>query len=401
MNAAVSNAAGAGFSANAFHDGLPDGRAAGTLRILPATVDFFSEHGAVQMPLQGLEIKLGGANDRLIFFSHPACLGWSVYTGDHAVLSDPVLLSHSQAAVQIATVQGRKRRGLVSTIAILAGVILSLWGLAHLKGPLARVVADNIPAVVEQKIGDVIMAQMKFSGDFVDDAEVKKDLDLLVAPLVAVAGREGVAFHFFIVKANEVNAFALPGGHVVIHTALIAAAKTPEEVLGVLAHEMAHVTERHVLRGLVETAGLYFLVDFLIGDISGLIAVAADQGAFLLSQKFSRDFERDADDTGWDFLIKARIDPRGMIDFFETLKLEHAKLVKDVPLGEVENSLAFLSTHPTTDERIVLLKDKWQRLPHRAAFDKNTLDFAAFQAKISTLPPSSAPHPQDGVNPAE
>jgi predicted Zn-dependent protease len=346
---------------------------------------FTCADGRVALPLDRLEIKLGGASDRLIFFTHPERPDWSVYSDDHAILSDAHLNAHPAVAALLSGVRGRQRRGFVTTVAIVLAVLLGLWGLTWLKGPLARVVADNIPPAVERKIGDTIMAQMKFGGGFITDPAVRQDLDALVAPLMHIAAKDGMSFSFHIAQEKEVNAFALPGGHIVIHTALVTAAKTPEEVLGVLAHEMAHVTERHVLRGLIETAGLYLLVDFFLGDVSGLIAVAADQGAFLLSQKFSRDFERAADDVGWDFLILARVDPRGMIDFFRTLKAEQAKLRKDMPLGELENGLAFLSTHPATDERIERLAAKWEALPAKGNFVKNPLDFAAFQAKINAL----------------
>src|SRR5206468_5365206 len=112
----------------------------------------------------------------------------------------------------------------------------------------------------------------------------------------------------------------VPGGQVFIFSGLLDSVKRPEELAGVLAHEIAHVTRRHSLRNIISSAGLWLTLSALFGDTKGLTSILTDGSQFLLNQKFSRDFEREADDTGWDYLVAANVDPRGMIDFFATIK---------------------------------------------------------------------------------
>jgi predicted Zn-dependent protease len=106
------------------------------------------------------------------------------------------------------------------------------------------------------------------------------------------------------------------------------------------------------------------LIRALLGDAEGLLAAAGNTSQFLLNQSFSRDFEREADEVGWDYLVSAGIDPRGMLDFFDTMKREQEKSAT----GRAANLLPILSTHPATDERMHRLRDKWQAMPNKDAF---------------------------------
>jgi len=132
----------------------------------------------------------------------------------------------------------------------------------------------------------------------------------------------------------------------------------------VLAHELAHVTRRHSFRNMIKSAGLILMVQMMFGDATGLLAFAAEGSRFLLQQKFSRDFEREADDTGWSYLREARIDPRGMITFFKKIKV----IMANSGVGSMENSLALLNTHPASQERIDYLNAKWEQSPVKSGF---------------------------------
>ena len=145
--------------------------------------------------------------------------------------------------------------------------------------------------------------------------------------LVAGIGDDRYPLKFHIVEDASLNAFAMPGGNVVLHTGLLLAADSPEEVAGVLAHEIAHVTRRHGIRNIVSSAGLYLVMQMLVGDVSGAVAILTDNSALLLDRKFSRDFEREADEAGWDYLIRSDIEPSGMIRFFERVRQEDQKAV--------------------------------------------------------------------------
>jgi len=143
-----------------------------------------------------------------------------------------------------------------------------------------------------------------------------------------------------------------------VFTGLLRAVERPEELAGVLAHEIAHITERHVLRKTIESLGLVLVLQSLFGDTSGILAVASQGSEFLLQQKFSRDFEREADDVGFRYLVTAKIDPKGMVDFFVKLGKEAEKA------GSTQ--LGLLATHPPTAERIQRLEANWKDLGQRS-----------------------------------
>ena len=163
------------------------------------------------------------------------------------------------------------------------------------------------------------------------------------------------AFH--VVVNEEVNAFALPGGHIYVHTGLLRAASTPSELAGVLAHEIAHVTARHSTERLTKAHGINAFLGLITGAESGLVErLLTRVGRRGAIAKFSRDDEREADRLALDYLQKtARYDPRGMVRFFETL-FERRR--------ERPNVLEhFFASHPLTEERLQAARERIKQLP--------------------------------------
>src|SRR6185436_4717724 len=119
-------------------------------------------------------------------------------------------------------------------------------------------------------------------------------------------------------------------------------------------------------RNMFESAGLALIIQSLFGDASGLIAVASGGSEFLLRQKFSRDTEREADDVGWNYLLAANIDPRGMISFFAKMQKE---MEKNPAAAAADGHLNLMSTHPATPERIARLEAKWKALGGGKTFE--------------------------------
>jgi predicted Zn-dependent protease len=152
----------------------------------------------------------------------------------------------------------------------------------------------------------------------------------------------------------------MPGGVIVVHTGLIAATSRPEELAGVLAHEVQHVELRHSLRGMVKDLGLRGLWSFVTGDIGGTLAGQA--ALELTSLKFSRDDETEADHKGLDALIAAGIDPSGMPAFFKIM----TEKAGDAPA-------AFISTHPLSEDRE---RELQARVSSLGAHNFASLDFA-------------------------
>jgi len=372
------------FHGNAFHPELPAGRGPGLLhleatglRFQPIAPDEAEPANPFVLPLEDLTLRLGGAADRILFFSHPHHPEISVYTSDHTILEHTSITGRPNLAAQIQVVQSKKNHGRLVTFAGLAALVLLAVGLVALKDPLVGVVANQVPAQLEVKIGDTLFGQIRTSMALLEDDGLESQLDELVSPLFEVIPDTGYPFQFHLANDGTLNAFAVPGGHVVVHSGLVLEAESAEEVLGVLAHEIAHITHRHSLRQMISSAGVFVLVQTLFGDLSGIAALMADGGLRLLTLEFSRGHEHDADSTGFEYLVEADIDPVGMISLFEKLQVQ----AEETMGGELPESLAILSTHPTSRERIDRLDALLNELDgHR--FRPLRFDFLAFQDRV-------------------
>lgn len=187
-------------------------------------------------------------------------------------------------------------------------------------------------------------------------------------------------YQIHIINDPMVNAMALPGGHLYFFKGLIEKSESPEEVLGVLAHEMAHVESRHSVRQLQKSIGMVFLSHLIFGSLfEGIEAlegaeIVADVVTGALFLKHSREFESDADDEGLKRLEKAQIDPLGLAQFFQRLEAE-AKQDSSSALGEGVKSLeSWVSTHPSHSQRVKRIQAFTNR-PHRP----NNRDLSFYQ----------------------
>jgi beta-barrel assembly-enhancing protease len=156
------------------------------------------------------------------------------------------------------------------------------------------------------------------------------------------------------------NAFALPGGHIVVSTGLLQLAEMPEELLGVLAHEIAHVTLKHSFRKTVARAGPILVMRIFLGGSRGALGLLGGASALLVNESFSQEYELEADEQGWNYLVTARIDPSGMIRILQKLERE-----EETTSARSSLSQAF-STHPAMKKRIQRLESKARQLPRKA-----------------------------------
>lgn len=200
---------------------------------------------------------------------------------------------------------------------------------------IAGAIAERIPVAREEQLGRQLFAGMRGSLKLQDQGESVQ----LVRSLGQRLTRDSkFRYEFHVAEDAAINAFAMPGGIIVVHTGLIEATRRPEELAGVLAHEVQHVELRHGLKAMVKELGLRGLWAALTGDVGG--ALAGEAAMKLTSLRFSRAAELQADARGFDALVAHGIDPQGMVDFF----------------GTMENAAgaappAWLSTHPTSAAR--------------------------------------------------
>lgn len=370
------------FEAGAFHPDHGTRRISGTLRIDGGMVNFEGDDGFFAFPLDSVQVSLGGASDRLVFFAHPNFPKASIFTPDQAVLDHPAFAQNSTLTRARDRIRRRKFVSRCITFGILALLVGAIAGVWLAKNPMVRAIASQVPAEWETKLGDTAFKQVSLTRKLITDADVERQLEVLTKPLLAVVPQDRYQFKLHIIEDATLNAFALPGGNVAIHSGLLLAADSPEEVLGVLAHELSHVTKQHGMRAMVEGLGLYAIVTTFFGDVTGIAAILVNNAPFLLTQKFSRDYEREADTQGFHYLEAAKLNPRGMISFFEKMRREEEKLREQLPGGEAMDALDFLSTHPATTERMERLQKLLEKSPRKDGFTVVDLDFKEFQKAL-------------------
>jgi len=251
---------------------------------------------------------------------------------------------------------------------------------------LGDIASDDLSLATEKKIGQQIMHQIRWrDASYLDDSDVESYLNQLGNRLVAVSNDPGLGFQFFPINDPSINAFAMPGGFIGVHTGLLLAAESESELAGVLAHEISHVTQRHIARQMFQSSklgiasmvamGLALLAARSNSQVAGATIVTAQAGAVSAQLAFSRDFEREADRQGFETMRRSGFEVRGMSAFFERLQ-------KAVRLYE-NNASAYLRTHPLTGERLTDMQNREQAVSYRQVVDSD--DFLLVRAKLRAM----------------
>lgn len=368
------------YSGIAISDQVKNGRTSGRIIITPGGLQFKHDEYPIQFSFKGLRIKNGGANNSLIFFEHPDYPEFTLYTQNKKILKDPFFLQNQQLQQQIKPISSRRIQKRLLYFGGFTTVLGLLFGLVFYSFEAAKGLAQEIPFEYEKQLGDEFLSSALQDRRQIEDAQLDSCVTLMTDQLVQAVEDTSFIFNFYLVEDPAVNAFALPGGHVVINSGLVASADNYEEIAAVIAHEMAHVTRRHHVRNMISMTGLYAAVIFLTGGEGGLWETLLSQGIQLNQLKYSRDMEREADEGGWNYLISANINPQGMITFFEKLNELHGGEEEDALVGP-----SLFSTHPETMERIETLTSKVNELSEaeRNSFDNPIPGFEAFQILLN------------------
>jgi len=235
----------------------------------------------------------------------------------------------------------------------------------------------------EAELGAALAAQARAEVRLIEDPAAVGALNEIGRGLVERADSTGRRYTFYLVDSPEVNAFAIPGGHVFVNRGLIERADQLAELAGVLGHEIAHVTERHGIEQLEkqQKAGLVVtLVYWVLGrDPGALEQVAIQGGGAALFAKYGRDAEREADQRAVHTLATAGYDPEGMATFFEDLLREQARRPTVVD--------QWFSTHPTSEERVRNARVMIQALGplDESRLARDTPEYQRFRARVRQL----------------
>jgi Zn-dependent protease with chaperone function len=239
----------------------------------------------------------------------------------------------------LARANSRRDAGIILLTLLVLG--LALWqGVPRLSAPLAQL----IPLQWEQDLGlafrDRLLAGAKTCHSVAGTAALSQLRERLTASLDAPPPLTVV-----VADRATVNAFALPGGHIIVLRGLLDKSQSADEVAAVLAHEIGHVRHRHPTQMAIRMAGIGMIADLLTGDSSALAEMAGQIGGILLLLSYNRDMERQADAYGRDLLQKAGLSGTALARFF-------ARLATGSPTTEGGKLLGYLSSHPLLEERI-------------------------------------------------
>lgn len=200
---------------------------------------------------------------------------------------------------------------------------------------------EKITQKTEQKLGELLWESYSAGETEAKHPIVYKAVDSLVTKLCKANNIDRSTIKLYVFEKSEVNAFAFPGGHLVVFTGLIHESENQNELIGVVGHELAHIQLRHVMKKLSKEIGLSVLISIATGSGDG--AVIAKIVKMLTSTAFDRTMEKQADIKGVDYMIKASIDPLPLADFMQRLA--------DKQESEVGSYLEWISTHPESGAR--------------------------------------------------
>lgn len=362
FNDSIVNESMTQFSANAlyFGESFPSSGAPCRVEVEidALTVQLTSPYGSRQetVPFTALAVSAGGLDhDYLVVKWVAGADERTLYLKDPDLIiafrrsAPPELTAHVERTAQkVRRARHSRRTALVVASGVLAGLVLTLW---FGSDTLVEMAVARIPVEWEQKIGESAQKEFLAGQPVLHEGAAVTAVQEITSRLTDRLQDNPYKFQVAVVKNDVVNAFALPGGYVVVFTGLLAKAESPEEVAGVLGHELNHVLQRHGLERIVKTLGLMAVVTILVGDQQGLIRLAKELGIELATMKFSREQETEADVTAVRLLHRAKIAPNGMIQFFERLSKSEQ--------GRIE----LLSTHPMSAYRAERIKAEVAALP--------------------------------------
>lgn len=271
-------------------------------------------------------------------------------------------------------------------LTLLLAILLALpQGMASPLPDLGESSRQYLTDKQEKEIARTIMRDIYASPQFLADPEVETYLNELGLRLSSDSSVSHRTLTFFAIRDPAINAFALPGGYIGVHTGLIQAAGNESELAGVLAHEIAHVSQEHLSRMIAQQDQSYLptLAALAVAVLAarsnanvGSAAIAATQALSIQSQlNFTRENESEADRIGFDILTQAGFDPRGMPSFFSTLQRNNRLFDNNAP--------DYLRTHPLNTQRIADMEDRVQRLPFKQVGD--TREFHFVRARLAAM----------------
>lgn len=297
----------------------------------------------MEVPVESLTVATGGFDDDALL------LNWSRESGEYSAIvvdrsAQQALVRTAPPAIAPLLARGHrtvryhrtKWQAVLWTLGIVALAVVVGWWQSE---ALTAWLAHQVPLAREERLGEMLVTQLQAEGGLRDEGAAVEAVRNLGERLTEGSRYE---YEWFVKEDPEVNAFAGPGGVVVVYSGLIEKTESAEELAGVLAHEIEHVERRHGLQAMIHSAGWAAVLAVALGDVSAITGVFIHQVGNL---RHSRRLESEADAGGVQALARAGISPAAMTRFLERLAAEQKKSGSDL-------EFALLSTHPATDDRL-------------------------------------------------
>lgn len=326
------------------------------------------------------KLDLGGNNQNLVFVNAPELNGDVVYfDADRTNIGK--LKEIPNLAGKVQHIYGQKNQNLKTSLYGFIGLILFLSLLFYFRSPIAAQFSQLIPFSLEKKLADQAFTNKR--------TPEQKKVDEQLAELAKILKFEKSDWdHQFIYHISSEalpNAYATIGGHIFVNKGLIISLEKPEDLLGVVAHEMIHVKQRHVVKSVVQALGVYTVLSLLVGDVTGIAAVLVDQGGPLLNLSYSRELEDEADVQGMKLLVKNGVDPTGLANSLQVINAYHKKLVSESRAADVLEKIQkieILNSHPEIEKRIENLRQQSDVYKQSLTFKPLDFDYDAFKEAV-------------------
>lgn len=331
-----------------FGPGIPPAGLPGRAYFEDGVLIMHSEGHWYTAPATDIQLKMGGFDGRqwMIVWHSPVGQFTAILRDDEAV---KLFIAEAPEAVAKRLHVARKahaRRGMrfrMAMAVLVALIFLPVFALVWFwlnADRFSQWAVDQVSVEQEIELGKMALEQMRGTMRFLPNDSTADEVVEMIGVRVTAGSR--YPYHFHVVQDPRVNAFALPGGPVVVFTGLLRAAESADEVAGVLAHEASHVERRHALRNMIHGLGLRAVMAVALGDYGG--GIWGDMAGQLAELSYSRDLEREADLKGLELLRKAGLPADGMVSFFEKMAAQE------------DTEIPLLSTHPASEERLKALR---------------------------------------------
>jgi Zn-dependent protease with chaperone function len=242
---------------------------------------------------------------------------------------------------------------------IIVGVIVGLYFLIMALVPYigATIISRDVEINMGNKLKEVMLAEERATGSIVDSAGTVK----LQAFADKVKLSDNYPIHVTLVNSKTINAYALPGGQIVVYSGMLDRITEADELVALLAHEASHVNRRHSLRSMLRSVADALVLSILFNDVSAITATILGNAQSLRGLDYSRSAEREADEYGMNVMLQNNIDVSGMKKLMQILQEG----------GDVPENISFLSSHPLTKKRIEAAEEFIDKHPQKENVDNN------------------------------